>query len=130
MYDFIIKNKGVVVVNNADEVLTCYIGEDVEKFTYGSFKADVTGKVKTDSYFRNEATIDENAPKMVKTNLLGAYNQNNILGPLVWKIFKVSKENIEQSIAHLPTNNRSQLLKTAKNTVISDCYNANPTSTM
>ena len=46
---------------------------------------------------------------MVKTNLLGAYNQNNILAAAcVGKLFKVSKENIEQSIAHYsPTNNRS-----------------------
>ena len=79
-----------------------------------------------------ELSIEENAPNMVKTNLLGAYNQNNILAAAcVGKLFKVSKENIEQSIAnYLPTNNRSQLVTTSKNTVIADCYNANPTSTM
>ena len=133
LYDFIIKNKGAVVVNKEDEVLTCYIGEDVEKFTYGSFKADVTGKVvRQTPTLEMKLTIEENAPKIVKTKLLGAYNQNNILAAAcVGKIFKVSKENIEHSIANYsPTNNRSQLLKTAKNTVISDCYNANPTSTM
>ena len=27
-------------------------------------------------------------------------------------------------------NNRSQLIKTKNNTIIADCYNANPTSTM
>ena len=133
LYDFIIKNKGAVVVNNEDELLTSYIPEDIEKFTYGFSKADVTGKVvKQTPTLEMELSIEENAPKMVKTNLLGAYNQNNILAAAcVGKIFNVSKENIEQSIAHyLPTNNRSQLLKTSKNTVIADCYNANPTSTM
>ena len=133
LYDFIIENKGAVVVNKEDEVLMNYIGEDIEKFTYGSFEADVTGKVvRQTPSLEMELTIEENAPKMVKTNLLGAYNQNNILAAAcVGKIFKVSKENIEQSIAHyLPTNNRSQLVTTSKNTVIADCYNANPTSTM
>ena len=133
LYDFIIKNKGRVVVNNEGELLKSYIPKEIDKFTYGFSKADVTGKVvKQTPTLEMELTIEENAPKMVKTNLLGAYNQNNILAAAcVGKIFKVSKENIERSIAHYsPTNNRSQLVKTSKNTVIADCYNANPTSTM
>ena len=133
LYDFVIENKGAVVVNKEDEVLTSYIKDDIEKFTYGSFKADVTGKVvRQTPKLEMELTVEENTPKMLKTNLLGAYNRNNILAAAcVGKIFNVSKENIEQSIAHyLPTNNRSQLVKTSKNTVIADCYNANPTSTM
>ena len=133
LYDFIIKNKGAVVVNKEDELLISYIGKDTDKFTYGSLEADVIGKVvRQTPTLEMELSIGENAPKIVKTNLLGAYNQNNILAAAcVGKIFKVSKENIEQSIAnYLPTNNRSQLVKTSKNTVIADCYNANPTSTM
>ena len=133
LYDFIIKNKGGVVLNNEDELLKSYIPKEIDKFTYGFSKADVTGKVvKQTPTLEMELTIEENTPKMLKTNLLGAYNQNNILAAAcVGKIFKVSKENIERSIAHYsPTNNRSQLVKTSKNTVIADCYNANPTSTM
>ena len=133
LYDFIIENKGAVVVNKEDELLFRYIGKDIDKFTYGSFEADVTGKVvRQTPTLEMELIIEENAPNMVRTNLLGAYNQNNILAAAcVGKIFKISKENIEQSIAnYLPTNNRSQLVKTSKNTVIADCYNANPTSTM
>ena len=133
LYDFIIKNKGGVVLNNEDELLKSYIPKEIEKFTYGFSKADVTGKVvKQTPTLEMELTIEKNTPKMLKTNLLGAYNQNNILAAAcVGKIFKVSKENIERSIAHYsPTNNRSQLVKTSKNTVIADCYNANPTSTM
>ena len=133
LYDFIIENKGAVVVNKEDEVLLSYIPKETDKFTYGSLEADVIGKVvRQTPTLEMELSIEENAPKMVKTNLLGAYNQNNILAAAcVGKLFKVSKENIEQSIAnYLPTNNRSQLVTTSKNTVIADCYNANPTSTM
>ena len=133
LYDFIIENKGAVVVNKEDEVLTGYIPKEIDKFTYGFSKADVIGKVvRQTPTLEMELSIEENPPNMVKTNLLGAYNQNNILAAAcVGKLFKVSKENIEQSIAnYLPTNNRSQLVTTSKNTVIADCYNANPTSTM
>ena len=133
LYDFIIENKGAVVVNKEDEVLLSYIPKETDKFTYGSLEADVIGKVvRQTPTLEMELSIEENAPNIVKTNLLGAYNQNNILAAAcVGKLFKVSKENIEQSIAnYLPTNNRSQLVTTSKNTVIADCYNANPTSTM
>ena len=133
LYDFIIENKGAVVVNKEDEVLLSYIPKETDKFTYGSLEADVIGKVvRQTPTLEMELSIEENATNMVKTNLLGAYNQNNILAAAcVGKLFKVSKENIEQSIAnYLPTNNRSQLVTTSKNTVIADCYNANPTSTM
>ena len=38
---------------------------------------------------------------------------------------------ISNSISNYkPDNNRSQLIKTKYNTIIADCYNANPTSTM
>ena len=133
LYDYIIENKGAVIINKEDEVLTSYLGEDIKKFTYGSFKADVNGKVvKQNPTLVMELSIEKIESKVVKTNLLGAYNQNNILAAAcVGKIFKVSKENIEKSIAdYLPSNNRSQLIKTSKNTLIADCYNANPTSTM
>jgi UDP-N-acetylmuramoyl-tripeptide--D-alanyl-D-alanine ligase len=133
LYDFIIENKGAVVVNKEDELLTSYIPKEIEKFTYGSSNADLIGKVvRQTPTLEMELSIEENAPNMVKTNLLGAYNQNNILAAAcVGNLFKVSKENIEQSIAnYLPTNNRSQLVTTSKNTLIADCYNANPTSTM
>ena len=133
LYDYIIENKGAVIINKEDEVLTSYLGEDIKKFTYGSFNADVNGKVvKQNPTLVMELSIEKIESKVVKTNLLGAYNQNNILAAAcVGKIFKVSKENIEKSIAdYLPSNNRSQLIKTSKNTLIADCYNANPTSTM
>lgn len=47
------------------------------------------------------------------------------------KVFGISNILIGQSIeSYVPTNNRSQLINTKKNTIISDCYNANPTSTI
>jgi UDP-N-acetylmuramoyl-tripeptide--D-alanyl-D-alanine ligase len=43
--------------------------------------------------------------------------------------FGVSMEQIKSAIeGYVPSNNRSQLQKTAKNTLILDAYNANPTS--
>jgi UDP-N-acetylmuramoyl-tripeptide--D-alanyl-D-alanine ligase len=44
-------------------------------------------------------------------------------------IFKVENEKINEAISnYVPTNNRSQVQKTKENTLIIDCYNANPSS--
>jgi len=64
------------------------------------------------------------------THLVGKYNFNNFLAAIAFgNIFKVTPEDINTAIeGYVPQNNRSQVSKTEKNTVIVDCYNANPSS--
>ena len=64
------------------------------------------------------------------THLVGAYNAENVSAAIcVGKHFGVSEETALAAIrAYVPTNNRSQLLQTDRNTVVVDAYNANPTS--
>ena len=64
--------------------------------------------------------------------MLGDFNLYNILcAAAVGKVFQISSIDISQSLAsYTPSNHRSQLIKTANNTIIADCYNANPTSTL
>ena len=68
--------------------------------------------------------------RVVKTNLVGTYNMDNVLAALcVGNEFGVSFEDAVAAIeAYIPSNNRSQLTKTQSNTLIVDAYNANPTS--
>jgi len=65
-----------------------------------------------------------------KANLTGTYNFENILAAIsIGCFFKLSPQEINKGLAdYFPTNNRSQLTKTEKNTVICDFYNANPSS--
>jgi len=65
-----------------------------------------------------------------KTNLTGAYNFENILAAIcIADFFGLSATQINSGLAgYAPNNNRSQLTKTATNTVICDFYNANPSS--
>ena len=67
---------------------------------------------------------------VVNTNLVGAYNADNVMAALaVGAHFGVSLEDAVKAIeAYVPSNNRSQLTKTEKNTLIVDAYNANPSS--
>jgi UDP-N-acetylmuramoyl-tripeptide--D-alanyl-D-alanine ligase len=64
------------------------------------------------------------------THLVGKYNFNNFLAAIAFgNIFQVTPEDINTAIeGYVPLNNRSQVSKTEKNTVIVDCYNANPSS--
>ena len=66
----------------------------------------------------------------VHTKLIGSYNVTNALAAIaVGKHFGVTAEAAAQAIAaYEPTNNRSELKKTAHNELIIDAYNANLTS--
>ena len=62
--------------------------------------------------------------------MIGKYNFYNFLAAIcIGNHFDVTEENICKAIqGYIPDNNRSQVQKTDKNTLIVDCYNANPTS--
>ncbi|MDB5029441.1 cyanophycin synthetase, partial [Mucilaginibacter sp.] len=69
---------------------------------------------------------------VVKTQLTGAYNLDNILAAIcIGVYFKLSAIEINKGIeGYQPKNNRSQIVQTATNTLICDYYNANPSSMM
>ena len=64
------------------------------------------------------------------THLIGDYNAENVSAAIcVGEHFGVSKEEALAAIrAYVPSNNRSQAMKTAHNDLVIDAYNANPTS--
>lgn len=64
------------------------------------------------------------------THLVGGYNAENVSAAIcVGTYFGVNEEEALAAIrAYVPSNNRSQLMQTERNTVVVDAYNANPTS--
>lgn len=68
--------------------------------------------------------------KVVETNLIGAYNADNVMAAIaVGAQFGVSFDEAAAAIsAYVPSNNRSQMVRTERNTLIVDAYNANPSS--
>ena len=66
----------------------------------------------------------------VQTNLIGAYNIDNLLAAIAVGInFGVERKQICHALEnYVPTNNRSQLVQTPHNRLIVDAYNANPSS--
>ena len=68
--------------------------------------------------------------ELVKTNLIGGYNFENIAAALcIGKFFEVPAIEANEAIAaYTPGNMRSQVVKKGTNTIILDAYNANPSS--
>ena len=66
----------------------------------------------------------------VQTQLIGSYNIDNLLAAIAVGInFGVDRKKICAALEeYTPSNNRSQMTVTAKNHLIVDAYNANPTS--
>lgn len=66
----------------------------------------------------------------IQTHLTGSYNLENILAAVcIGNYFGVESSKINSAVAeYIPSNNRSQVVTKGSNTVILDCYNANPTS--
>ena len=68
--------------------------------------------------------------KNINTSMVGTYNFYNFLAAIsIGNYFGVKEIDISDAVAtYKPENKRSQVLETEKNTLIIDCYNANPTS--
>ena len=90
--------------------------------TDNPYLAKMAGDLKTVGY--TTGTMPEG------TQLVGGYNAENVSAAMcVGAYFGVSQEQALEAIrAYVPSNNRSQLMQTTKNTVVVDAYNANPTS--
>jgi len=138
LYRFIENKKGKIFVHADDDVLMGIIGTN-DKITYGTKKLyDIVGAMvqSNESEFvslqwstRYTAAAMNGSP-VVHTHLVGVYNYYNLLcAACVGNYFKIEIEKINEALsAYQPTNNRSQLHRTANNTLILDYYNANPTS--
>ena len=124
LYDFISCSKGHLFVNADDELLLS-LSNGIMQTTYGK-SGDVTGLI-TD--ITPLISIKYNN-KIIKSHLIGEFQFSNILLAIcIGNYFNISNQNISKSIEnYIPTNNRSQIVETKKNTLILDAYNANPSS--
>jgi len=124
LYEFINHNKGHLFVNAEDQLLLS-LSNGISQITYGK-SGDVFGLITEITPLLSIKYNNE----IINSYLIGDFQFYNILLAIcMGKYFNVSNHNIKKSIEnYIPTNNRSQLVKTKKNTIILDAYNANPSS--
>ncbi|MEY5000179.1 MAG: hypothetical protein RLZZ211_215 [Bacteroidota bacterium] len=132
LYDHVSKNTGVLFVNADDEILTEAARKRASVIkSYGESHGDLRGKLAyLDPYVHLSWHDEHYESPIVDTQMVGKYNFYNFLAALcIGTHFEIDPVKMNAAIAgYVPTNKRSQVEKTAKNTVIIDCYNANPSS--
>lgn len=130
LYQFIAANGGELFVNADDTILQNILSPAVPTHTYGT-SGEVKGELLRLSPFVEMSWSSEtyNSPEL-KTHLVGQYNFINFLAAIrIGLHFGISPENCNAAVeGYTPSNNRSQVTQTDRNTLIVDCYNANPTS--
>lgn len=129
LYSYLRKSKGNTIVN-ADDGLLMELSAGISQITYGNNRAEIQGKLLNTHPHLAFEWKDKNKFQICKTNLYGSYNYYNLMAAVaVGKLFDISPENINRALSKfVPSNNRSQQLKTGKNQIILDAYNANPVS--
>ena len=143
LYDNLVERGGHLFVNAANPYLTNIINDfqlstfDFQLSTYSSnpdVVADVNGRLlRCAPYVEFEWHSQLSTFNFqLSTCFVGAYNLDNMLAAITVGLhFGVDEKDICDAISnYVPANNRSQLTKTERNTLIVDAYNANPTSMM
>ena len=143
LYDNLVERGGHVFVNAANPYLTNIINNlklstfNFQLSTYSSnpdVAADVNGRLlRCAPYVEFEWHSQLSTFNFqLSTCFVGAYNLDNMLAAITVGLhFGVDEKDICNAISnYVPANNRSQLTKTERNTLIVDAYNANPTSMM
>ena len=118
LYDYIIAHNGTVF-RNADNP---YLQEMYLTAKRSNSDSGLTSN--------SEAVLYTTGTMPEDTHLVGAYNSENVQAALcVGRYFGVPQDQALAAIrAYVPSNNRSQLMQTERNTLVVDAYNANPTS--
>ena len=132
LYQAVSSVGGTIVYNDDDSVLKNHLPQNVSLYAYGTSEtAAIQGNlIGLNPYVQFSWKAGDYASETVSTHMIGTYNFYNFLAAIAFgKLFALPAEMINDAIAsYIPENNRSQVMKTAKNTLILDCYNANPTS--
>lgn len=130
LYDFIREHDGTIFINNDLDYLQDMARGITRRFSYGQSNADIIGRDVSDTPLLKVAVLNHMLESEIRTRLTGSYNLPNVLAAIaVGTYFQVPIETIKEALeAYVPGNSRSQWIKTGRNELILDAYNANPSS--
>lgn len=131
MYRYIENVGGCIFLNGENEYLTKEAINNSNKVTYGTNESNwLRGEIIDSPPYLNLRAWFPKGVLYLNTRLIGSYNFENVLAAAaIGRYFGVDPLLIKKGIEeYVPSNNRSQFIKTSKNQVIMDAYNANPTS--
>ena len=127
LYDYLISNSGLVFINADDSKQLKQIKDYNNIFKFSKSKnSDLDISMQAKTPFVKINFLDQ----QIQSQLIGAYNFSNIAAAIsIGHYFELDFLKIKKGIeSYQPKNNRSQIIKQKSNKIISDAYNANPTS--
>lgn len=126
LYDYIQKTSGKIFINSSDSLLVS-ISKDIKCIPYEN---DFSLSLILQNPFLSFQYKDAIDSVDFSTSFIGSYNVPNFKAAItIGRYFKVPTAKIIKALeTYQPGNNRSQLHKTAHNTLILDAYNSNPSS--
>lgn len=131
LYQHIESTNGTLFINSENKDLKQMLNKGASIVGYGSVKTDKVycKEISDQPLLSFVAKVGDNDIDL-STHLIGAYNIENVLVAIsIGLFFKVGIGNIKNAIEeYVPSNNRSQLIKTSFNEILLDAYNANPSS--
>lgn len=131
LYRSVRKQNGVIFFNQEDLLLKSLLDDSTENISFGKANANITGQIiELTPYIHMCWQSSSYRSENINTSMVGTYNFYNFLAAIsIGSYFGVKEIDISDAVAtYKPENKRSQVLETQKNTLIIDCYNANPTS--
>ena len=133
LYDYLRHKPGGFIFLHADNEHLCRMAGSLPAVRYGLPGHDcyTEGEVlDCTPFLRLRFRTQGRQWHEVQTHLIGAYNVANVLAAAaVGAHFGVPDVDIAEALAaYEPTNNRSEWMRTQRNELIVDAYNANPTS--
>lgn len=129
LYDHLSAKNGKVFVNAADDLLM-QLSAGQDRRTYGINGDLLKGEIKQTVPYLVYSLLTPKGHLYVKTHLVGGYNFDNAMAASAAGIyFGIDPLQIQEALENYqPSNLRSQLIRTDRNTLILDAYNANPSS--
>ncbi len=131
LFDAVKKRNGVFLLNADDKHLSERIKNYSKIVSYGYKSGDYVRVIEFFNELFVKLVVEIQGDKhLIETKLVGKYNYSNILSALTaGLVCGVSPNKAVDAIENYkPENNRSELRKTGKNTLVLDMYNANPSS--
>ncbi len=130
LYTWLRKSGGVAFVNGDNSLLT-ELSSDIKRTLYGALQNNsCRGQARENHGMLGIEWLTDNQSISVDTNLVGSYNFENVMAAIcLGAFFNIPSGIIKSAVSsYTPSNSRSQAMKTDRNSIILDAYNANPTS--
>jgi UDP-N-acetylmuramoyl-tripeptide--D-alanyl-D-alanine ligase len=130
LYDYLASSKSGVALVNADDTIQMDKSAACKRITFGNVSAQFAYQSDSHNEFAGIIFSNASGSFAVQSNLSGSFNCTNLgAAATIGLYFDVPATAIAEALSnYVPAMNRVEWRLTARNKVLLDAYNANPTS--